>query len=98
MPPQVVLVSTRKVHSICNGGETDVRYFLLPKRKYSNQFDSEDDDSDDDSVDTEYDTHSNNGGTKKIINKGRWNKEEVSRLRIHSDFGDFRDVLIEVMG
>ena len=45
-----------------------------------NSFDSEDEDSDDTSehLDHDYDL-SNGGGGKKVVNKGRWTKEEVNK-------------------
>ena len=46
-----------------------------------NSFDSDDEDSDDDTsehLDHDYDFSINRGG-RKVVNKGRWTKDEVTR-------------------
>ena len=68
-----------------------VLFFSSNKIKYplAVSYESEDEDSDDESQDAEYDLSSSSSGPagKKVINKGRWTKDEVRLctlcLRLH---------------
>ena len=76
-----ILVKSSGVRGSGQNKNCHVSFFVVPSyRKFASRYESEDDESDDDSLggDQDYETMSNHGGTKKIINKGRWNKEEVS--------------------
>ena len=58
-----------------------------------NSFDSDDEDSDDTSehLDHDYDFSIGRGG-KKVVNKGRWTKEEVTKR--HTDISSTNELII----